>query len=316
MRNHADCFPYQSSLITRLHTDLRDVRQAYLSTATPRKTQLHIKTAAAQPLFLTDRQREEIDASTKLKLRELNGSIRTLADAEQLRQNTETALLQKKFSRGLGALGSWAAGGGSALGIGSTKSPEHIAAEDGAKQIGAHRESILLYLRQSLQEVIKIQQNMMEARISREMEKKRSVLAKAGGGYMGMGVNPNDFGMSASTGSLGGSSSGRGFAVEEEERKPAHGEGQHDITDEQRQMFEEGNQIMLKQMQNALDKVRFVVRLVFPPYQNTTLIPYTGRPRNLLWKFPSCRPCLWATWKHSRPILTSWWRTLLGRRTT
>ncbi len=212
----------------------------------------------------------------------MNGSIRTLADAEQLRQNTETALLQKRFSRGLGALGSWAAGGGSALGIGSTKGPEQIAAEDGAKQVGAHRESILLYLRQRLQEIIKMQQSMMEARISREMEKKRSVLAKAGGGYMGMGVNPNDFGLSASTGSLGGSSSGRGFAVEEEERKPAHGEGQYDITDEQRQMFEEGNQIMLKQMQNALDKVRFVVRLVCPVSpQNPTLIPYTGRPRNL-----------------------------------
>ena len=126
-----------------------------------------------------------------------------------------------------------------------------------------------------------MQQSMMEARISREMEKKRSVLAKAGGGYMGMGVSPNDFGLSASTGSLGVSSSGRGFAVEEEERKPADGEGQ-DITDEQRQMFEEGNQIMLKQMQNALDKVRFVARPGSPPPKTATLTPHAGRPRNLL----------------------------------
>ncbi len=110
---------------------------------------------------------------------------------------------------------------------------------------------MLLYLRQRLREVIRIQQGMMEARISREMEKKRSILAKAGGAQMGVGPGLGDFSASASTGGLGGGgmSSAHGLAADEEEKR-AGGGLRHDITEEQRQMFEEGNQVMLKQMQN------------------------------------------------------------------
>lgn len=54
-----------------------------------------------------------------------------------------------------------------------------------------------------------------------------------------------------SSSGLGGS--GRGLAVEEEEggKRP-----QLNLTDEQQQMFEKGNQDMLKHYESTLDKVR------------------------------------------------------------
>ena len=108
-------------------------------------------------------------------MRELNASIRNLADAEQLRQNTQTTITRKKYARlGLGALGSWAAGG-----AGQTKSFEQEQDEAKANAISMHRESVLWYLRQKLQECGSFQASMMEKRIMREMEKNRSVLEKS-----------------------------------------------------------------------------------------------------------------------------------------
>lgn len=202
-------------------------------------------------------------------LRELNASIRALADAEQLRRETETTVLRRKYGRGgLGALGAWAAGGGGAGGGGgggAGKSTEWAAAEERAAQLGTHREGVLLYLRQRLQECGQTQQGMMETRLTREMEKNRSVLARAGPGMM-----------AASMGSLGGSpelggpSSGgaavpasggqgsSGVAVDEEEQRRGGSKTvDDDLTEDQRQMFEKGNQDMLKHYESTLDKVRY-----------------------------------------------------------
>ncbi|KAK1766930.1 hypothetical protein QBC33DRAFT_493039 [Phialemonium atrogriseum] len=249
-----------SSLITRLHTDLLSIRQAYLSTAAPRKSLLRTKPTTTQPppasqrqQHLTDRDREEIDASAKVTLRDLNASIRALADAEQLRRDTEAALARKRRGRG-GVLGAWAAGGGGA--DNKRRSPEQVAEEDRAGQVGAHREAVLWFLRRRLQEVGGTQQRMMETRLTREVEKSRSVLAKAGGGLMGVGAGGlADFSglgeVASSSSGLGGS--GQGLAVEEEEggKRP-----QLNLTDEQQQMFEKGNQDMLKHYESTLDKVR------------------------------------------------------------
>ncbi|KAK3943258.1 hypothetical protein QBC46DRAFT_44008 [Diplogelasinospora grovesii] len=245
-----------SALIARLHTELRNVRQPYLSTAAPRKT-LHLRApSTSQSVYLTDRDREEIDANAKMTLRDLNASIRALEDAEQLRQNTETALMQKKYSRGLGALGSWAAGGGA---LGLKKSSEQVAAEAAARQLGAHRESVIWFLRQRLQETAKTQQRMMEKRLTREMEKNRSVLAKARGGDMGMGYGRGGTGDSSTGRSLEGSLASGGpypnLQLEEEERRRPLPDD-NNLTDEQRQLFEKGNQDMLKHFESTLDKVR------------------------------------------------------------
>lgn len=230
-----------------MHTDLRNLRQAYLSTAVVRKT--HLRTSSrgttSQPVSLTDRDREEIDANAKRTFRDLSARIRALEDAEQLRQNTEAALISKRFSRGLGALGSWAAGGAVAsLG----KSSEHAAAESAARQLGAHRESVLLFLKQRLGEAVKTQQKMMETRLTREVEKNRSVLAKARGPAIAAGLDLGGVGRRTSI----GQSSGGTASFREEERRTVP----DNLTEEQTQMFEKGNQDMLRHFENTLDKVR------------------------------------------------------------
>ncbi|KAF7536844.1 hypothetical protein G7Z17_g12976 [Cylindrodendrum hubeiense] len=202
----------QNSHITTLHRELQDVRQAYLSTAQPRKS--HSRSANGQSRVLSDRDREEIDANAKQMIRELNSSIRALDDSEQLRRETESAILRKKYVRGLGALGSWASGG-----IASSKTEEHAAAE--AKG-----------------------QAMMETRLRRVVEKNNSQLATA---------------EAASTGGLS--------AYPPSARRPSHATaGQiptsdgaqtssQGFTEDQIQMFEEGNQDMMKLLGSSMEKV-------------------------------------------------------------
>ncbi len=232
-----------------MHTRLRDLRQAYLSTTGQRKTHLRAtsRTANSQPIFLTDHDREEIDANAKKALRDLNRGISDLESAEQLRQSTEQAKLRKRFSHGLGVLGTWAAGGGV---LGKSESPEQAAAEAAVLQMGAHRESVIWFLRQRLQEVAKTQQQMMETRLIREMEKSRSVLAKAWAPSVTGGHDVPD--LTAST-SLSGFPAGMpGLPGDDAGSKPIS----QDVTDEQMQMFEKGNQDMLRHYESTLDKVR------------------------------------------------------------
>jgi syntaxin 18 len=185
----------------------------------------------------------------KQLLRELNASIRNLADAEQLRQNTETTLIRKKYARtGLGALSTWASGGASQ---GKSYDQEQDEAKAGA--IKMHRESVLWYLRQKLQECGSFQASMMETRIMREMEKNKSVLYKAHGkpipelgGFDDAPVPPPKYGNS----------------------KTVHLEGQKtqnpedDLSPEQLQMFEKENQDMMKHYEATLDQVRYENRII------------------------------------------------------
>lgn len=235
--------------IRSLHTDLLRIRQSYLSTAQPRRTLIRAGQQDGQRP-LTDREREEIDANSKQLLRDLNAKIRQLADAEQIRQETQAALIKKKFVRGLSALGSWAAGGGGALGAGSkNKSPEHRAAEEAANSVNTHRESVLWMLRQRLQETVKTQQGMMEVRLKREMEKSRSVLAKVSmheaAGMPGMPREPGSPTAAKRRASQG---------LPPEDR-PAYNPTE-DLSAEQIQMFEQENHNMLQHYESVLGQVR------------------------------------------------------------
>lgn len=206
-------------------------------------------------MSLTDRDREEIDANAKMTLRDLNARIRALEDAEQLRRNTEDALIQKRFARGLGGtLGAWASGmGGSGV---SEKSREQAVAEAAARQFGEHRESIIWFLRQRLQAAVKTQQKMMETRLARELEKSRSIPAKVRGPIIvsSPGRDTNGFSGIRGSGSVV-PSNGQPYppAEEDQTRRPPPME---DLTPEQMQMFEKGNQDMLKNFESTLDKVR------------------------------------------------------------
>ncbi|TLD24013.1 hypothetical protein PspLS_06798 [Pyricularia sp. CBS 133598] len=247
-----------NSHISLLHTQLKDVRQAYLSTAPTRKSQLHSKLKPHQKA-LTDREREEVDANAKKMLRELNASIRTLADAEQLRHETELALIRKKHSSGLGMLGSWASGGKSGAGgmLGGKKSKEHEVAEAREAQMAGHRDGVLHFLRQRLQQCVETQQSMMEVRLTREVEKSRSVLAKARPGHMHAGATgaPPSFG--AGLGDRGMDDptlSGTSFIPLQDEEK-RRGPPPPDLTEEEVQMFEKGSQDMMKYYESTLEKV-------------------------------------------------------------
>ncbi|KAI6535220.1 hypothetical protein MCOR16_002861, partial [Pyricularia oryzae] len=252
-----------NSHISLLHTQLKNVRQAYLSTAPSRKSQLHSKLKPHHKA-LTDREREEVDANAKKMLRELNASIRTLADAEQLRHETELALIRKKHSSGLGMLGSWASGGKSGTGgmLGGKKSKEHEQAEAKEAQMAGHRDGVLHFLRQRLQQCVETQQSMMEVRLTREVEKSRSVLAKARPGSMhvgAIGAQPS-FGASLGDRDLDGPTlPGTSFIpLQDEEKK--RGPPPPDLTEEEVQMFEKGSQDMMKYYESTLEKVMYVLK--------------------------------------------------------
>ncbi|PTB80395.1 t-SNARE protein [Trichoderma longibrachiatum ATCC 18648] len=221
-----------NSHITSLHQQLREVRQAYLSTAQPRRAQVRL--VQNQSRVLSDREREEIDANAKQMIRELNASIRSLDEAEQLRRETESVIIRKKYTKGLGALGSWASGG-----LASNKSPEHAAAEAQALQLGGYRDGVLWFLRQRLELCCRTQQDMMETRLRRELEKSRSMLPMGDlAEFAPTAYRPHR--------------QAPGDALAEDSSAPIT-EG---LTDEQVQMFEEGNQSMMEHYESTLDKVR------------------------------------------------------------
>lgn len=196
--------------------------------------------------YLTDEQRNEIDSSAKQLLRELNYAITTLQEAEQVRQATEsTVAYKKRAKRGLGALGRWAAGGAI-----TAKSLEEELEEAKSNTIKAHRESIIWYLQRALEECGRFQSSMMEIRITREVEKTKSILYKAGSAMPVAG----DFGAANGTHSAG--TDYRGKTTHIQEADPAAVEAQLDP--EQLQLFAQENQDLLKHYEDHLDQVRYV----------------------------------------------------------
>ncbi|KAI5366361.1 Putative SNARE-complex protein Syntaxin-18 [Septoria linicola] len=161
--------------ISDLNRELRTIRPAYLSAAQPSRRR-HIggdSSDRARPL--TDAERDAIDAQSKQLLRQLNGAITGLQQAEQVRNQThDNVALQKRARGGLMGLGRWAAGGAQ-----TAKSPEEELEEAARKSIMAVREAIIMYLNEKLGEASRMQSEMMDTRLTREMEKTKSILAKS-----------------------------------------------------------------------------------------------------------------------------------------
>jgi syntaxin 18 len=189
---------------------------------------------------LTDRQRDQIDAETKQLLRDLNARIRMLADAELVRQNTEETIRKKKYAKlGLGSLGKWAAGG-----IGQSKTLEEQLDEAKANAISMHRENVLWYLRQKLQECGSFQASMMEKRILREIEKNKSTLAKS------RMESASKFAFDTPVSPQAHAATTKAH-LEAQELYP-----EEELTAEQIQVFEKENQDMLKHYESTLDQVK------------------------------------------------------------
>lgn len=241
--------------IATLHHELSSIRQAYLSTAAPRKTHLRRSLGGdsqEKPVHLNDAERNSIDRDAKDMLRALSARINVLTQEEIKRQEAAAQVIKQKYARGLRALTGWAAGTGigDKDGGASAKSPEHAAAIDAERQIVEHRGGVIVYLQQKLQVAATLQRTMMETRLAREIEKNRSVLAKARGAQQLPPSLAKEFGFdepATSTSSV---------PIEEEESKRQASD--LDLTDEQRQMFERDNQDMLKHYNSATEKVRTV----------------------------------------------------------
>ncbi|RDW69600.1 T-snare protein-3 [Coleophoma cylindrospora] len=236
--------------IASLNTYLKGIRQPYLSNAPPpRRVNL---SKSKQLQYLTDQQRDEIDAETKRFLRELNASIRNLADAEQIRQDTETTLRRKKYARlGLGSLGSWAAGGGA-----QSKSYEQSQEEEKANGINAHRESVLWYLRKKLQECMSLQESMMKKRLQRIVEQSRSGLANAEMRGLSDFVDFDSIPTKPAP-----KQKSHALTPAQMESRELYPEEQ--LTEQQVQMFEQENQDMLKHYQDTLDQVKSAEKSLF-----------------------------------------------------
>ncbi|KAJ0114645.1 hypothetical protein J7T55_004889 [Diaporthe amygdali] len=247
--------------IVNLHSELSQIRQAYLSTAAPRKTQLR-KGAQDKSIYLTDADRNAVDKMAKESLQRLNLRIRILEDEEAKRHDAAMKDINRKYGRGLRALTGWAAGGVLGQDEDGAKSPEHAAAIKLEMQLFAHKGTIISYLKEKLSAATKLQGGMMETRLAREMEKNRSILAKARSSQLPPAL-AKEFGFDdANPGPTPAPrASAPGLPVDEEESRRRQ-EEDLDLTDEQRQMFERDNQDMLKHYNSALDKVKTVEKSI------------------------------------------------------
>lgn len=130
---------------------------------------------ASQQAPLTDKQKDELDAQSKQLLRQINAAIIGLKTAEGLRNEAaESIALHKRAKGGLGALGRWAAGGAV-----TAKSAAEAAEEFARREVAASRESVIYYLQRRLEEASRVQSEMMEIRLMREVERSKSVLYKS-----------------------------------------------------------------------------------------------------------------------------------------
>ncbi len=238
--------------IADLTRELRSVRAAYLSTApSARKRTLGGHDAYVglrKPL--TDSEREAIDAQSKQLLRQLNGAITGLKQAEDVRnQAADSVALSKRARGGLGALGRWAAGGAV-----TAKSPEEEREEAERKTIAAVRESIILYLQQRLEEAGRVQSEMMEIRLTREVEKSKSVLYKSrvsGGIPYAQDEDMNGMSMLGSTAQAGKRQKNLGMP-----NGSSSSPAEEALSQEQIQLFASENADLLKHYEDQLDQVR------------------------------------------------------------
>ncbi|KAF3029383.1 hypothetical protein E8E15_009331 [Penicillium rubens] len=258
-----------NSHVNSLLRYLQSIRHAYLSTTQPQRrnpnpnTNPKNATPATPQTNLTDPERDEVDTSTALLLRDLATSIANLSSAESLRQETSSTLLHKKYGHSAAGALLWRwAGGGGALDASAdeSKSAEHVCAEESARSTATVRESVLWFLRRGLECAVSVQRRMVEKRIERVREKEKSVLYKVGAGKAaGSAGRKGSVSVSERTG--GGVGPAVGFDAFQapevavlSEADTARIEAQ--LSPEQLQLFAEENDSMLRHYEDTLGKVQ------------------------------------------------------------
>ena len=237
--------------IADLTRELRSIRPAYLSTAQPsRRTHIADSGENKRTKHLTNGERDAIDAESKQLLRQLNGAITNLKQAEDVRiQTAESVALSKRARGGLGAIGRWAAGGAV-----TAKSPEEEQEDMERKTVALARECILAFLTGRLEESGRVQSDMMSVRLTREVEKSKSVLYKSrvsGGIPYAQDEEMNGIDSASPT-----SPKNRKRQSTNLPDEPSSGSYQNELSPEQLQLFEEENADLLKHYEDQLDQVR------------------------------------------------------------
>lgn len=156
--------------------------------------------------------------------------------------------MKKRAKQGLGALGRWAAGGAI-----TAKSVEEEIQEAKANTIKAHREGIIWSLQKQLEQCGQFQSDMMEIRLMREVEKSKSVL------YKTRTTGPTSSEYSGMNGSSAGNESAGYRAKPTYNPDESSAVMENQLDPEQLQLFAQENQDMLKQYEDQLDKVRYVL---------------------------------------------------------
>ncbi|CAG8033963.1 unnamed protein product [Penicillium nalgiovense] len=247
---------------------LQSIRHAYLSTTQPQRRNLNPNTnpqnatPATPQTNLTDPERDQVDTSTALLLRDLATSIANLSSAESLRQETSSTLLHKKYGHSAAGalLWRWAGGNGALDNADESKSAEQVHAEELARSTATVRESVLWFLRRGLECAVSVQRRMVEKRIERVREKEKSVLYKVGAGKpAGGAARKGSVSVSERTGASVGPVAGfDAFQAPEaavlSEADTARIEAQ--LSPEQLQLFAEENDSMLRHYEDTLGKVQ------------------------------------------------------------
>ena len=234
--------------IADLTNTLRSTRPAYLSTAPPTRrrqnasTQQHQQHDHSRPL--THEEREAFDAQSKKLLKQLSAAIKNLQQAEEVRNQTlDSVALSKRAQGGMGALGRWAAGGAA-----TAKSPEEELEEARRKTIAAFRAAVTMFLEQRLGASGKLQAEMMEVRIGREVERSKSALYKSRGGAS------IPYAQDQEDDQYGGSAAASARRQSSQKAAEANSDTA-ELTQEQLQLFESENADLLQYYEGQMEQI-------------------------------------------------------------
>ena len=229
--------PVQATHTASLLAHLQATRKAYLSTARPPIVAAAVAAGRQSTgAYLTDAQRDALDAETKSIIRSMLSLITRLESAEKIRAQTAARVFRKKHSSLLKSL--WE---GDADGEGAK-----TAGEVAMKMLAAHREGVIWFLKNRLERASEEQRERQEIRLQRQIERGKSLLHKAPvrGAVPGFsGGNP------AAAAALG--------QEEEEERDAVEG-----LSPDQLRIFEKENEGLLTHFEDALQQVRCGPRLL------------------------------------------------------
>ncbi|KAI5784620.1 hypothetical protein EDC01DRAFT_662738 [Geopyxis carbonaria] len=202
--------------IKAVHQNLQATKKPYLSTARPPVSRTLSQSTSTT--HLTDAQRDALDGETKSVIRSTLSFISRLETAEKIRVQTGTQLLARKHSS-----------------LRSLFADDAIQeAEEAAMRVtNAHREAVIWFLKNRLEQVSEEQRERQEIRLQRQIERGKSLLHR---------MPPNAAAQATAS----------KVALQEEQEMAGEG----GLTPDQLRIFEKENEGMLKHYEDTLEQVR------------------------------------------------------------